>query len=144
MAQNAKWDRSTFGRLQGKNIAQVYGIAARQLDLQKMGLTELVQKANTLTNEIANLMQQRQTEGTTYMKGEMAARQESEQLLAQVLQYLNALLLVSPNDALQQMATYIQQDMDKVNLQYQQGRSHKPSEDDGSDSGDVTPVVPEA
>ena len=144
MAQNAKWDRSTFGRLQSKNVAQVYGIAARQLDLQKMSLTELVQKANTLTNEIANLMQQRQTEGTTYMKGEMAARQESEQLLAQVLQYLNALLLVSPDAALEQVAQYIQQDMDKVNLQYQQGRSHKPAEDGGSDSGDVTPVEPEA
>ena len=95
--------------------------------------------------EIANLMQQRQTEGATYMKGEMAAaRQESEQLLGQVLQYLNALLLVSPDAALEQVAQYIQQDMDKVNLQYQQGRSHKPSEDGGSDSGDVTPVEPEA
>jgi len=42
------------------------------------------------------------------------------------------------------VAQYIQQDMDKVNLQYQQGRSHKPAEDGGSDSGDVTPVEPEA
>ena len=135
MAQNAKW----------QNIAQVLAQAARQMDLQKMGLTELVEKANTLTAEIANLMQQRQTEGATYMKGEMAAaRQESEGLLSQVLQFVNALLLVSPDAALEQVAQYIQQDMDKVNLQYQQGRSHKPAEDGGSDSGDVTPVEPEA
>ena len=135
MAQNAKW----------QNIAQVFAQSARQMDLQKMGLTELVTKANTLTAEIAALMQQRQTEGATYMKGEMAAaRQESEGLLSQVLQYLNALLLVSPDAALEQVAQYIQQDMDKVNLQYQQGRSHKPSEDGGSDGGDVTPVEPEA
>jgi len=88
MAQNAKW----------QNIAQVLAQAARQMDLQKMGLTELVEKANTLTAEIANLMQQRQTEGATYMKGEMAAaRQESEGLLSQVLQFVNALLLVSPD-----------------------------------------------
>ena len=135
MAQNAKW----------QNIAQVYAQADRMADLQAMGLAALVQKANTLTAEIAALMQQRQTKGATYMKGEMAAaRQESEQLLSQVLQYLNALLLVSPDVALEQVAQYIQQDMDKVNLQYQQGRSHKPSEDGGSDGGDVTPVEPEA
>ena len=42
MAQNAKW----------RNIAQVYSQSgARQLDLEKMGLTALVQKANTLTAE---------------------------------------------------------------------------------------------
>ena len=105
MAQNAKW----------QNIAQVYAQADRLADLQAMGLAALVQKANTLTAEIAALMQQRQTEGASYMKGEMAA-------------------------ALEQVAQYIQQDMDKVNLQYQQGRSHKPAEDGGSE----TPVEPEA
>lgn len=131
MAQNAKW----------QNIAQVYAQADRMADLQAMGLAALVQKANTLTAEIAALMQQRQTEGASYMKGEMAAaRQESEGLLSQVLQYVNALLLVSPDAALEQVAQYIQQDMDKVNLQYQQGRSHKPAED----GSDVTPVEPEA
>ena len=105
MAQNGKW----------QNIAQVYAQADRLADLQAMGLAALVQKANTLTAEIAALMQQRQTEGASYMKGEMAA-------------------------ALEQVAQYIQQDMDKVNLQYQQGRSHKPAEDGGSE----TPVEPEA
>lgn len=63
MAQNAKW----------QNIAQVYAQADRMADLQAMGLAALVQKANTLTAEIAALMQQRQTEGASYMKGEMAA-----------------------------------------------------------------------
>jgi len=112
MAQNAKW----------QNIAQVYAQADRMADLAAMGLAALVAKANTLTADIEQLMQQRQTEGASYMKGEMAAaRQESEQLLSQVLQYLNALLLVSPDAALEQVAQYIQQDMDKVNLQYQQG-----------------------
>jgi len=111
MAQNAKW----------QNIAQVYAQADRMADLQAMGLAALV--------------------GASYMKGEMAAaRQESEQLLSQVLQFVNALLLVSPDAALEQVAQYIQQDMDKVNLQYQQGRSHKPAED----GGDETPVEPEA
>ena len=36
------------------------------------------------------------------------------------------------------MAQYIQQDMDKVDLQYKQGRKHGKK-----DEGDVTPVEPE-
>ena len=130
MAQNAKWD----------NIAQVFTQPDRQADLQAMGLAALVQKANTLTQEIEQLMQQRQAEGASYQKGEMAAaRQEAEGLLAQVIQYLNALLLVSPDEALEQTAQYIQQDFNKTEQQYQQGRKHKLAED----GGDATPVEPE-
>ena len=141
MAQNAKWDRSTFGRLQGKNISQVYAQADRLADLQAMGLAALVQKANTLTAEIEQLMQQRQTEGASYMQGEMkAARAEAEDVLSQLMQYINALLVVSPDAALEDCAAYIQQDLNKVEAQYQQSRRHKPA-DDGSDA---TPVEPEA
>ena len=131
MAQNAKW----------RNIAQVFSESAINEDaLQKMGLAALVTKANTLTAEIEQLMQQRQTDQASYMKGEMAAaRQESEGQLSQLLQYVNALLIVSPDAAVEQMAQYIQQDMDKVDLQYQQGRRHKKD-----DESDVTPVEPEA
>ena len=53
-----------------------------------------------------------------------AARAEFESLLAQVIQYLNALLVVSPDAALEQTAQYIQQDMNKTEQQYQQGRKH--------------------
>ena len=131
MAQNGKWT----------NIAQVYAQADRVADLQAMGLAALVQKANTLTHEIQQLMQQRQTEGASYMVGEMkAARAEAEDLLAQVIQYVNALLVVSPDEALEQMAQYIQQDMNKTEQQYQQGRKHGK----GDDGGDATPVEPEA
>ena len=141
MAQNAKWDRSTSGRLQGKNIAQVYAQADRQADLAAMGLATLVTKANTLTQEIEQLMQQRQTEGASYMVGEMkAARAEAEDLLAQVIQYVNALLVVSPDAALEDCAAYIQQDMNKTEQQYQQGRKHGK----GDDGSDATPVEPEA
>ena len=131
MAQNAKWH----------NISQVYAQPDRQADLQAMGLAALVQKANTLTQEIEQLMQQRQTEGASYVQGEMkAARAEAEDLLAQTMQYLNALLLVSPDQALEQTAQYIQQDFNKVDLQYQQGRHHAAA----GDSSDATPVEPEA
>ncbi|MBQ8486157.1 MAG: hypothetical protein IJ533_00710 [Prevotella sp.] len=130
MAQNGKW----------QNIAQVFAQADRLADLQAMGLAALVGKANTLTAEIQQLMQQRQTDSASYQKGEMAAaRQEAEQLLAQVIQYLNALLVVSPDQAVEQTAQYIQQDLNKVEQQYQQGRKHKK----GDDEGDVTPVEPE-
>ena len=37
------------------------------------------------------------------------------------------------------MAQYMQQDFNKTEQQYQQGRKHKPA-----DEGDVTPVEPEA
>ena len=131
MAQNAKW----------QNIAQVFAQAAYVADLQAMGLAALVTKANTLTAEIQQLMQQRQTEGASYVVGEMkAARAESESLLAQVIQYLNAILVVSPDAALEQTAQYIQQDLNKVDLQYQQGRHHAAA----GDSSDATPVEPEA
>lgn len=131
MAQNGKW----------QNIAQVFAQADRLADLQAMGLAALVTKANTLTAEIQQLMQQRQTDQSYYMKGEMAAaRQESELLLAQVVQYVNALLVVSPDQAVEQMAQYMQQDFNKTEQQYQQGRKHGKKDDEG----DVTPVEPEA
>ena len=135
MAQNAKWD----------NIAQVYAQADRQADLQAMGLAALVTKANTLTTEIEQLMQQRQTEGASYVQGEMkAARAEAESLLAQLMQYINALLVVSPDAALEDCAAYMQQDFNKVDLQYQQGRKHGKKDDDEDGGSDVTPVTPAA
>ena len=94
-----------------------------------------------------------------------AARAEAEGLLADVIQYVNALLVVSPDAALKQTATYIQQDMNKTEAPYQQGRktgmgdaSREQSETSfgsaeaqpaldvvkGEDDGDVTPVEPEA
>lgn len=92
------------------NIAQVYAQADRQADLQAMGLAALVQKANTLTAEIQ-----------------------------QLTQYVNALLVISPDAAVEQTAQYIQQDLNKVEAQYQQSRKHKKGDDDS----DVTPAVPE-
>lgn len=134
MSQNAKWD----------NMRQVFAQATQTADLQAMGLTQLVQQASTLTTEIEQLMQQRQEDSAGYMKGEMrAARDENEQLLGQVLQFVNALLIVSPDQALEQMAGYIQQDLSKTEQQYQQGRKHGKKEDGGDDGGDVTPVEPE-
>ncbi|MBR6459924.1 MAG: hypothetical protein IKS49_07230 [Actinomycetaceae bacterium] len=134
MSQNAKWD----------NMRQVFAQATQTADLQAMGLTQLVQQASTLTTEIEQLMQQRQEDSAGYMKGEMrAARDENEQLLGQVLQFVNALLIVSPDQALEQMAAYIQQDLSKTEQQYQQGRKHGKKEDGDDDGGDVTPVEPE-
>lgn len=144
LAQNGKW----------QNIRQVLAAEPQAGDLQAMGLTALVAKANTLTSEIANLMVQRQTEGASYQVGEMkAARVENETLFQQMMQYMNALLIINPDAALEQTAQYIQQDLNKVEQQYQQSRRHKKGddpkpepdpEDGGSDEGgEVTPVKPE-
>lgn len=120
LAQNSKW----------QNIAQVFAKADQAADLAAMGLTTLVQKANTLTQEIADLMAQRNEDQSTYMVGEMkAARTESETLFLQLMQYMNALLVISPTEALEQTAQYIQQDLNKVEQQYQQSRKHKKTDD---------------
>ncbi len=122
LAQNSKW----------QNIAQVFAQAEQSADLAAMGLTTLVQKANTLTQEIANLMTQRNEDQSAYIVGEMkAARSESEAIYQQLMQYINAMLVVSPTDALEQTAQYIQQDINKVASQYQQGRKRK--KDDGNE-----------
>ena len=142
MAQNGKW----------QNIAQVLAQEPQATDCQVMGLTALVTKASQTTQQMANLMAQRQQDSASYMVGEMkAAREEAEALLAELIQYLNALLLVSPTPELEQTAQYIQQDLNKVDLQYKQGRKHgktdpQPQPDGGKDDegGEVTPVTPEA
>jgi len=95
----------------------------------------------TLLTLIDSRLAELETDSASYQKGEMAAaRQEAEQLLAQVIQYLNALLVVSPDQAVEQTAQYIQQDFNKTEQQYQQGRKHGKKDDEG----DVTPVEPEA
>lgn len=144
LTQNGKW----------QNIAQVLAAEPQASDLTAMGLSTLVTKANTLTNEIAQLMVQRQTEGASYMVGEMkAARTENEALFQEMMQFVNALLVVSPDAGLEQTAQYIQQDLNKVEQQYQQSRRHKKGEDvkpetdtdgeGGSEEGEVTPAKPE-
>ena len=45
-----------------------------------------------------------------------------------------------PDEALEQTAQYIQQDFNKTEQQYQQGRKHGKKDDEG----DATPVEPEA
>ncbi|MBR6250606.1 MAG: hypothetical protein IKR17_05350 [Bacteroidales bacterium] len=120
LAQNSKW----------QNIAQVFAKAEQAADLATMGLSTLVQKANTLTQEIVDLMAQRNEDQSTYMVGEMkSARTENEALFLQLMQYINALLVVSPTEAIEQTAQYIQQDLNKVEQQYQQSHKRKKADD---------------
>ena len=91
-------------------------------------------------------------EGALYINPDQVAQDKfgdwnsPEALLSQTVQYMNALLIVSPDQALETCAAYMQQDFNKVEAQYQQSRKHKPSTDGGdggSDQPDVTPVQPE-
>ena len=142
MAQSGKW----------QNIAQVLAQEPQATDCQTMGLTALVTKANQTTQQIASLMMQRQQDMASYQVGEMkAARLNAEACMDELIQYLNALLVVSPDAALEETAQYIQQDFNKVEAQYQQSRKHGKKEDpqpdggkDDGEGGDVTPVTPEA
>lgn len=133
LAQNGKW----------LNIAQVYADEPQATDLTTMGLAALVAKANKLNNEIIALMVQRQTEGASYIVGEMkAARAETEASLGELLQFVNALLVVSPDRALEKAAGYMQQDFNKTEAQYQQGRKHK-KDDDPRPAPDPQPDSPD-
>ncbi len=104
------------------------------------------------TQQIANLMMQRQQDAASYQVGEMkAARLNAEACMDGLIQYVNALLVASPDAALEETAQYIQQDFNKVEAQYQQSRKHGKKEDpqpdggkDDGEGGDVTPVTPEA
>ena len=55
------------------NIEQRFGEAALQLALQTMGLTQVNQRFATLTQEIVQLMQQRQTESANRVQDELKA-----------------------------------------------------------------------
>ena len=130
LAQNGKW----------QNIAQVLAQEPQATDCTTMGLTALVGKANVATQQLATLMSQRNEDMSSYQVGEMkAAREDAELKMDELIQFINALLVVSPDANLEQTAQYIQQDFNKVEAQYKQGRSHGKDEP----QPEPTPVDPE-
>lgn len=52
-----------------------------------------------------------------------AARLNAEACMDELIQYVNALLVVSPDAALEETAQYIQQDFNKVEAQYRRAGS---------------------
>ena len=144
MAENAKI----------QNMEQRFAEAQLMADLQAIGLTELNQRLATLTQEIVQLMAQRNVEQASVVVGELkAAREALDAHYRQFITYLNAVQEIQPEEGISQAAQYYNEDIRKIELQIAQSRRKKKGEDvtpeDGSQddsqdgSSEVTPVKPE-
>ena len=146
MAENAKI----------QNMEQRFAEAQLMVNLQAIGLTELNHRLATLTQEIMQLMAQRNVEQASVVVGELkAAREALDAHYRQFITYLNAVQEIQPEEGISQAAQYYNEDIRKIDLQIAQSRRKKKGEDvtpvapdggdDSSDDGgsDVTPVKPE-
>ena len=144
MAENAKI----------QNMEQRFAEAQLMADLQAIGLTELNQRLATLTQEIVQLMAQRNVEQASVVVGELkAAREALDAHYRQFITYLNAVQEIQPEEGISQAAQYYNEDIRKIELQIAQSRRKKKgedvtpeddSQDDSQDgSSEVTPVKPE-
>ena len=128
-------------------MEQRFAEAQLTADLQAMGLTELNQRMATLTNEIVQLMAQRNVEQASIVVGELkAAREALDAHYRQFITYLNAVQEIQPDESISQAAQYYNQDLQKIEQQIAQSKRKKSSEDgrDGGsqDGGEVTQVQP--
>ena len=144
MAENAKI----------QNMEQRFAEAQLMVNLQAIGLTELNHRLATLTQEIMQLMAQRNVEQASVVVGELkAAREALDAHYRQFITYLNAVQEIQPEEGISQAAQYYNEDIRKIELQIAQSRRKKKgddvtpkddSQDDSQDgSSEVTPVKPE-
>ena len=105
------------------NIEQRFQEAALQADLTAMGLTQVNQRFATLTNEIIQLMTERQTESASRVQGELkAAREAMEEVFARFVELTNALLVVGSEPSLEDLAAYLNADYKKIEEQMAQSK----------------------
>lgn len=126
-----------------QNIEQVFASEQLQADLAALGLTELNSRLVSVTQQIMQLMSERNEEQSTVVVGEVRdAREALTQHYVSFLTYLNAVQELQPEEQISLAAQYYNQDLQKVELQLAQSRkgggvSDKPQSDSGqsSDSG---------
>ena len=105
------------------NIEQRFSEAALQLALQTMGLTQVNQRFATLTNEIIQLMTERQTESASRVQGELkAAREAMDEVFSRFVELTNALIVVGNEPELEQLAAYLNADYKKIEEQMAQSK----------------------
>ena len=105
------------------NIEQRFQEADMLLSLQTMGLTTVNQRFATLTNEIIQLMTERQTESASRVQGELkAAREAMEEVFARFVELTNALLVVGSEPSLEDLAAYLNADYKKIEEQMAQSK----------------------
>ena len=105
------------------NIEQRFSEAALQLALQTMGLTQVNQRFATLTNEIIQLMTERQTESASRVQGELkAAREAMDEVFSRFVELTNALIVIGSAPELEDLAAYLNADYKKIEEQMAQSR----------------------
>ena len=91
-------------------------------DLQAMGLTAIKQMLATKTDQLIQLIDQRSMESAGIEKGELRAAREA--LYAKYLEmqeYINAILVIQPEESLADAVLYYNSDLKKIEEQIAQG-----------------------
>ena len=105
------------------NIEQRFAEAALQLALQKMGLTEANQRFATLTQEIIQLMNERNEKSAARVQGELkAAREAMDAVYADFVELTNALIVIGSAPELEDLALYLNADYKKIEEQMAQSK----------------------
>ena len=105
------------------NIEQRFAEAALQLALQKMGLTEANQRFTALTQEIINLMAQRNEESSTRVQGELkAAREAMDAVYADFVELTNAYIVTNVSPELETLAQVLNAEYKKIEEQMAQSK----------------------
>ena len=88
-----------------------------------MGLTQVNQRFATLTNEIIQLMTERQTESASRVQGELkAAREAMDEVYGRFVELTNALLVIGSAPELEDLAAYLNADYKKIEEQMAQSK----------------------
>ena len=104
------------------NIEQVLSQAQLVNDLQTMGLTAINQMLAAKTAQLIQLIDQRSMESAGVEKGELRAAREA--LYAKYLEmqeYINAVMVLQPEESLGDAVTYYNADLKKIEEQIAQG-----------------------
>ena len=92
-------------------------------DLQAMGLTTVNQRFATLTQEIIQLMNERNEESAARVQGELkAAREAMDAVYADFVELTNALIVIGSAPELEQLAAVLNADYKKIEEQMAQSK----------------------
>jgi len=94
-----------------------------QQDLQAMSLTAVNQRFATLTQEIVQLMNERNEESAARVQGELkAAREAMDAVYADFVELTNALIVIGSAPELEQLAAVLNADYKKIEEQMAQSK----------------------
>lgn len=121
------------------NMFQEFDRETHVAALQLMGLSALMETLRTKNAQLKQLMTERSTEQADYVVGELrAARLEVDEAYTKLIQYLNALLLVSPTAELTQLEKVLNADIRLLEAQLAASRRKSGGEDDSENGGSAS------